>query len=85
MFVFQVPSNPVPASAAAGSSSVGIRSLIASHLYPLFYLVGQSRHSAGFVSATLADARQLVIMTLCGQSRVSFKETEINALASPGA
>jgi hypothetical protein len=41
MLVFQVPSNPVPASAAAGSSSVGSRSLIASHLYPLFCLVRQ--------------------------------------------
>jgi hypothetical protein len=33
MFVFQVPSKPVSERAAAGNSSVGIRSLMASYLY----------------------------------------------------
>ena len=39
MFVFQVPSKPVSERAAAGNSSVGIRSLMASYLYLSFCLV----------------------------------------------
>ena len=66
MFVFQVPSNPVPASAAAGSSSVGNRSLIASHLYPLFCLAeprGRPRAANGI--SAWHEALMLRHRTVC--------------------